>query len=253
MQFLLWRTIVLALVFAGGAIIGLPASNPTSAIQAPEPVALTGLVSSPDEGPMEGVLVTVRRDGAPFSVTVTSGKDGRYRFPKTHLEPGRYSVEVRAIVYDLDASPAVDVMRDAPATVDLTLRQTRDLAAQLTSLEWVMSAPGTPKQKSDLVRQVVNCGFCHTLEQVVRSRHTAEEWIPVIERMATYHPDFSGSRRIQTWGGLGPSDMWWETPVEELAGYLATINLSKGGHVDVSVAHPAAPEGALHARNRHGV
>src|SRR6202030_1763141 len=42
---------------------------------------LAGLVSSAEEGPMEGVLVSARRDGATVTVTVVTGKDGRYSFP----------------------------------------------------------------------------------------------------------------------------------------------------------------------------
>jgi streptogramin lyase len=218
---------VQAIAVALGAI-ALLSGGPDLRAQAGSPAALSGVVSSTDEGAMEGVLVTARRADAPFSVTVTSDEEGRYRFPRTHLKPGTYSLQVRATGYDLEGARPVQLTLDTPAAANLTLRKTRDLAAQLTSQEWVISAPGTAEQKNGLVRQVVNCGFCHTLERVMRSRYTAEEWVPVIERMASYHPDFSGSRRIQTWGGLGPKDMWWNIPVKELATYLASVNLSRG-------------------------
>ena len=201
-------------------------------------LALTGLVSAQNEMKLEGVLVTARLDGAAHSVTVVSNEDGQYSFPRSHLKPGRYTLQIRAAGYDIDAlvhrqaassctDCQVDVESDRLTTVDLRLRKTADLAAQLTSLEWVMSAPGTPEQKDGLVRQVVNCGFCHTLERVVRTRYTAEQWVPVIKRMATYHPDFTGSTRIQKWSGYFSSDdMWWNISVNDLADYLASINLS---------------------------
>ena len=50
--------------------------------------ALTGVVSSPAEAAMEGVVVNARRDGANFTVSVVSDAQGKYSFPRTHLEPG---------------------------------------------------------------------------------------------------------------------------------------------------------------------
>ena len=43
--------------------------------------ALGDVVSSSAEGPMEGVVVTARRTGANFDVSVVSNAQGRYRFP----------------------------------------------------------------------------------------------------------------------------------------------------------------------------
>ena len=53
--------------------------------------ALTGVVRSAAEGRMEGVVVTARREGATFTVSVVSDAQGRYAFPHTHLEPGPYT------------------------------------------------------------------------------------------------------------------------------------------------------------------
>ena len=49
--------------------------------------ALAGTVTSAEEGAMEGVLVTARRDGASFAVTVVTDAQGRYGFPAAKLEP----------------------------------------------------------------------------------------------------------------------------------------------------------------------
>ena len=189
--------------------------------------ALCGTASAAEGGALEGVLVTARREGAPMSVTVSTNQQGRYCFPRTHLAPGEYALRIRATGYDLDGSPRAVVAADGQATVDLTLSETIDLAAQLTSQEWIISAPITPEQKHAIQRQVVNCNFCHTLERVVRTRYTVDEWIPVIQRMNTYHPDFTGSVRVQTWGGLGTGDNWWTLPAEELAESLASMNLGR--------------------------
>ena len=51
-------------------------------------VALSGVVSSQEEGKMEGVVVTVRPDGGIFTVSVVSDAQGRYSFPRSHLATG---------------------------------------------------------------------------------------------------------------------------------------------------------------------
>src|SRR5437016_4192176 len=71
--------------------------------------ALTGVVSSQEEGKMEGVLVTARRDGANFDVTVVSDAQGKFSFPRTHVQSGRYAVKIRAIGYDLVDPGSVEV------------------------------------------------------------------------------------------------------------------------------------------------
>ena len=57
--------------------------------------ALNGVVSSQEEGKMEGVLVTARPDGGNFTVTVVSDAQGRYSFPRTHLAAGKYALKTR--------------------------------------------------------------------------------------------------------------------------------------------------------------
>src|ERR1700710_983234 len=64
--------------------------------------ALTGLVSSAEEAAMEGVLVSAARAGSNITVTVVTGADGRYAFPANRLGPGRYTIAVRAVGYQLD-------------------------------------------------------------------------------------------------------------------------------------------------------
>ena len=58
--------------------------------------ALSGVVSSQEEGSMEGVVVNARRDGANFTVSVVSDAQGKYSFPRTHLEPGKYVVTMQS-------------------------------------------------------------------------------------------------------------------------------------------------------------
>ena len=64
--------------------------------------ALSGLVSSSEEGPMEGVLVSAKREGSTITTTVVTNEQGRYSFPSARMEPGKYTVSIRAIGYKLD-------------------------------------------------------------------------------------------------------------------------------------------------------
>jgi streptogramin lyase len=146
--------------------------------------ALTGRVSSQEEGPMEGVLISAKRAGSTITVTVVSDAQGRYSFPQNRLEPGQYALRIRAAGFDLEDPGTVGITALKTTTLDLKLRKTKDLAAQLTTAEWIMSVPGAEQQKSFLYCS----GFCHPAELIVRSHHTAAEFIKVMQRMGTYHP-----------------------------------------------------------------
>ena len=43
--------------------------------------ALTGQVTSAEEGPMEGVVVSAKKDGSTISVSVVTDAQGRFAFP----------------------------------------------------------------------------------------------------------------------------------------------------------------------------
>jgi virginiamycin B lyase len=186
-------------------------------------IALTGQVSSMEDGPMEGVLVSARQDGSTVTVTVVSGQRGRFAFPATKLEPGRYAIRIRAVGYELDGPKAVEIPAEKTATADVKLRKARNIASQLTDAEWLASIPGTENQK----KQLLGCTNCHTLERTLRSTHDAEEFIGVLERMASYanqsfplHPQIrvSAPNLVRRFGA----------GTDDLAQYLASINLSSG-------------------------
>jgi streptogramin lyase len=144
--------------------------------------ALTGTVSSAEEGAMEGVLVSARREGSNKTITVVSDEKGRYRFPAARLEPGKYTLTIRAVGYDLAGAPAPQVTARSAATADLKLVKAKDLAAQLTNGEWLHSSPGTAQQK----RPLLSCVGCHSLERIFRSKHDGENFVKTIQRMGTY-------------------------------------------------------------------
>ena len=95
---------------------------------------LSGVVSSVEEGPMEGVLVTAKADGSTIATTVVSDAKGRYAFPAGRLKPGQYTIRVRAIGYDLTGGSHTSVDAGKRAAFDIRLAKTADLAAQLYSV-----------------------------------------------------------------------------------------------------------------------
>ena len=133
--------------------------------------ALSGQVTSEAEGAMEGVVVSARKANSIVTVSVTTDAQGRYSFPEDRLEPGQYTINIRAVGYDLSSPTKADVAAEKTATADLKLKKARNLASQLSNAEWMMSLPGTEEQKSFLL----NCVGCHTVERIVRSTHDADE------------------------------------------------------------------------------
>jgi virginiamycin B lyase len=146
--------------------------------------ALTGLVSSSSEGAMEGVLVSAKKEGATITTTVVTDAQGRYSFPAARMEPGKYTISIRAIGYKLDGAKSVEVPAGNAGTADLKLSKAKSLVPQLSSGEWLQSLPGPDKQKAFLTM----CVGCHTLQRVLTSNHDAAEFQQVFLRMARYSP-----------------------------------------------------------------
>ena len=207
-------TLVLAASIA--ATIFLPAVN---AVHAQSQAALTGIVSSEAEGKMEGVVVTASRPGSIVWVSVTTAADGRYSFPRSHLQPGQYTLAIRAVGYDIGSPAKATVANGKAATADIRLKKTGNLGGQLTNAEWMMSVPGTEDQKA----QLLNCVSCHTLERVMRSTHDSNEWTLVLGRMAGYG---AVSQPIKPQRMLDRNRTSAPEAYRKLADYLATINLS---------------------------
>jgi virginiamycin B lyase len=198
--------------------------------------ALTGRVASAEEGAMEGVLVSAQRDGSPISVTVVTDRDGRYGFPADRLPPGHYALRIRAIGYELGAAASADVAAQASATTDLTLHRVKDISAQLTSTEWLTSMPGTPEQK----RPLIECMSCHTLERVLRSKFTADEFVGVLKRMANYANN-STVQHVQK--RVAERDVP-DDRARRVAEYLASVNLSQRNYWNYELKVLPRPTGA---------
>jgi streptogramin lyase len=222
-----------AFALAGAGL--LPASAQT-------PAALTGQVTSAEEGAMEGVLVSAKKAGSTVTITVVSDAQGNYSFPAAKLEPGQYSLRIRAVGYDLDRPANVSVAAQQPAKHDLKLRKTEDLAAQLSNGEWLASFPGNDQQKNAML----GCVGCHTLERVARSTHKPDDFIHVtLPRMQGYvnqsipaapqlrrgerRMEERGDQRVQVYRGM--------------ADFLGSVNLSSGSQWNYALKPLPRPKG----------
>ena len=184
--------------------------------------ALDGQVSSAEEGAMEGVLVSAQKTGSPMRITVVTDAQGHYAFPSNRLDPGHYTLGVRAEGYDLQGPTGADVSSGQAANADLTLVTTGNLENQLTNTDWLASAPDAPQK-----RQLTNCTSCHTLSRIFESTHTADEFMPLITRMNRYGA-MSTSAHPQVAPDRNPTSEPKGDVLRDYATYLASINLSKG-------------------------
>ena len=232
-------------IVAGVAVLGALFYAAPARLGAQGGVALSGVVSSDKEGKMEGVVVSARREGANFTISVISGGGGKYSFPSSHVGPGKYTVTMRATGYDLPAPATADVGMGKAAKLDIKVVETPDISKHLTSREWALSLP----EKSDMLDKAVfnieSCVYCHSLERIFRTKSTAEQLVPAITRMLKYYPDGS----VMGTAGRGRTVMktkeeqeradktpnWWEyspsggpIPKQELAEFIAKYNMSGG-------------------------
>src|SRR3954466_7382101 len=187
--------------------------------------ALSGKVTSNEEGAMEGVLVSAKKAGGTITVTVVSDEQGRYSFPAKRLAPGNYELRVRAVGYEIDSPKSVAVTNKG-TVAELKLRKSADLAAQLSNGEWITSMPGTDRQKDLLL----NCVGCHTVERIARSRYDADTFVKaVLPRMQGYvnqsipqHPQLRKAERLMEERGDQRVQVYRST-----AEYLSTVNLAE--------------------------
>ncbi len=210
------------------------------ALRAQTAVALSGQVSSQEEGAMEGVLVSAKKDGSTMTITVVSDAQGHYSFPASKLEPGNYSLRIRAIGYDLDGPRTVTV--GSNTTADVKLRKTRNIAAQMSNGEWIQSVPGTNQQKMALL----NCVSCHTLERIVKSSYDSNGFqTQILPRMGGYanqsipiHPQRRMATRLLEERGDALN-----AARKRAADFLSTINLSETSSWEYSLKTNPRPKG----------
>jgi len=231
------RVAVLAAMAVGVALAISPSGRAQSA------GAIGGRVTSVEEGPMEGVLVSAKRAASTITITVVSDAQGRYQFPSAKLPPGAYTLRIRAVGYDMEGPQNVEVKAGGTTTVDLKLTPARDLASQLSNSEWLTSFPGSDAEKASIRA----CAHCHTFERIARSRYDVEKMTTVIARMATY-PQLSFPMKVQklvaarVGGGEDPLEQR-QAGWRRQAQYLSTLNLSGGDRWSYALKTHPRPKG----------
>jgi virginiamycin B lyase len=223
----LTATTALAVCFAFGS---LSAANAAEA-------ALTGKVTSVEEGAMEGVVVSARKDGSTIRISVITDAQGQFSFPAAKVEPGSYKISIRAGGYDLDGTGTANVVAEKTTTTDLKLKKTQNLAAQLTNADWMSSLPDAPAR-----RGLASCTTCHTVQRVLDSTHTADDFMNLIPRMMRYgamskpnHPQIPADRRA-TSAPQGEG-------LARMATYFASVNRSGGRTPDYALKTAPRPSG----------
>src|SRR5262249_36656473 len=215
-----WTHAVMLAASVLAAILLQTGSAPVQA-QAQAASALTGQVTSAEEGPMEGVVVSAKKDGSNISISVVSDDRGRFAFPAARLEPGHCALKARAAGYELDGARATEVASGQEAKADIKLKKVKNLSAHLTNAEWLMSMPGTEEQK----RFLLNCTGCHTLERIMKSSYDADGFQQIFTRMSGYYPGSTPQRPQRLAGDfLRDRD---RGDSRKAAEWLASVNLNQ--------------------------
>jgi virginiamycin B lyase len=234
--FMFMKRTLLTAIAATAVLWGLTTlsgtSTPTPPAQAPGSV-LTGLVTGPSGTPMEGVLVSARRDGSNMTVTVVSNASGFYAFPKDRLEPGRYTVSIRAAGYVMPGrEKTVEVTRQtAEANLRLEEASLLEKALQLTSAEWLYSYPLPEQTKYATLR---DCTRCHSQAWPAMSTYDAATAAYVVQRMIYSSGSTPASyqvpaNEVPNWGR--PDGVMGREPSrfhQQQGEAVASINLGKG-------------------------
>jgi len=216
------RFVLTAAAALAAILLEVPLAPVLAHAQTP-PSALTGQVTSAEEGSMEGVVISAREDGSTVSISVVTNAQGRFAFPAERLESGHYTLKARAAGYELDGVKDATVAAGQETRVEIKLRKVKNLSAHLTNAEWLMSMPGTDAQK----RFLLNCTGCHTLERIMKSTHDADSFVEVIQRMSLYYPG-STPLKPQRLAGTATRDVERGGNGRKTAEWLASINLNQG-------------------------
>jgi hypothetical protein len=143
-------------------LLSLAASVSVAALTGAQAQILAGKVSSAEEPAMEGVLVSVKKEGSTITTTVVTNDKGEYSFPNGRVDAGKYAITTRAAGYVLDGPKSVEIPAGGNGKADLKLNKTRNLAAQLSNGEWLASVPGSDQQKQFLT----GCTSCQALNSM---------------------------------------------------------------------------------------
>src|SRR5262249_28335270 len=142
--------------------------------------------------------------------------------------------------YVLDGPKSVDIPAGG-TKADLKLAKARNLAAQLSNGEWLLSAPGSDREKAFLT----GCTSCHSLQRIFTAVHSAEEWEQGFIRMGRYSPG-SGPARPQllvTGGQRSERPRVAANQAKAAAEYLVKVSLANPEGMEYSLKTLPRPKG----------
>ena len=201
--------------------------------------ALSGEVTSPEGRPMEGVIVGATRAGSTITVEVVSNHAGHYEFPAASIAPGRYQLRIRAIGYALAGPGDATLRAGGTATANLSLRTVKDMNDQMTNADWLISTSGSRRQK-DLLP---NCTTCHTVERILTSRFTAQDFGGVMQVMAGFAnqaSDLEPQRKLEIPASIAAH---WGEGKATLAEFMASNDESATGKLPYALKTLPRPTG----------
>ena len=159
------RDFLLTTTFAAALLI-LPAAPPAHAQS-----ALTGTVSSAEEGAMEGVVVSAKRDGSTITISVVTDAQGRFAFPGNGSSPASTRCARAPPAIQLRGTSHRERCRRPGSEGRSQARPSCAASRRISPMpSGCTSMPGTEQQKKFLL----NCIGCHTLERIMKSSYDAE-------------------------------------------------------------------------------
>jgi streptogramin lyase len=202
---------------------------------------LSGKVSSTEEGQMEGVLVSTKKEGSTVTTTVVTNDKGEFSFPAGRLEPGKYTISTRAVGYTLVGPKTLDVGASG-ASAEIKLAKARNVVPQLSNGEWLMSLPGSDQFKASFL---LDCQGCHTLQRVFTALHDAEEWKQVFTRMGRYAPESTPThpQLIVQGGARSERPRVAANMMQQAAEYLEKVSLANPDREEYNFKTLPRPKG----------
>ena len=131
---------------------------------------------------MEGVLVSAKKDGSTITTTVVSDDKGHYSFPAGRLEPGHYTLTIRAVGYRSSRSQIRRPRRGQGHDGQPHPDENKESSAQLSNAEWLTSFPVSDDKKEFMT----DCVGCHSLRRPANSTFTEDQFPDILKLMASF-------------------------------------------------------------------
>jgi len=141
---------------------------------------VTGTVKGVDGGPFRGAFVQAQNTKTKITVNVLSDAQGRYRIEQ--LPAGEYRMTIRAVGFNAEPRPGVNLTADQNTSFDFALTKGTVRWSDISQVQAKALFP--PAKGKDLMVQ--NCSICHAFQSRMASvRRDADGWKDRVEYMRT--------------------------------------------------------------------